>query len=57
MHALQILFLHRWMMHQRPGLIIKTVVPDATEIIFSNDMDVLQKSMKKKIFSGTRVCC
>lgn len=35
-------------MHQRPALIIKTTIADVSEIIFSNDMDILQKSMRKK---------
>lgn len=36
------------MMHQRLALITKTTIADASEIIFSNDMDILQKSMRKK---------
>lgn len=42
------ILLHRWMKHQRPALIIKTTIADVSEIIFSNDMGILQKSMKKK---------
>lgn len=36
------------MMHQRPALIIKTTIADVSEIIFSNDRDILQKSMREK---------
>lgn len=35
-------------MHQRPALIVKTTIADASEIILSNDMDILQKSVMKK---------
>lgn len=48
MQALQIIFLNRRMMHQRPALIVKTTIADASEIILSNDMDILQKSVMKK---------
>lgn len=35
-------------MHQRPALIVKTTITDASEIILSNDMDILQKSVMRK---------
>jgi len=52
MQALQIIFLHRWMMHQTQALITQTTIADVSEIIFSNDMDILQKSMGKKPHSS-----
>lgn len=48
MQALQIIFLNRRVMHQRPALIVKTTITDASEIILSNDMDILQKSVMRK---------